>query len=104
MARRPTPSGLETASGQFRTALRYCPDNPLPTFMLGYIALKSRRLEAARQQISLAQGKYQRFGWVPAGVRDSLQHAIPVPIASPVPTIPPVPATFPPPVGPVRTG
>jgi hypothetical protein len=104
LSRRPTTAGLEAATGQFRVALKHCPENPLPVYMLGYTSLKLRQLEKARRQITAARGLYERFGWVPSGVHASLLHATPVPLASPG-AVPPIPVSLPSTAArPARTG
>ncbi len=67
-------AGLAQSAEFLKKSIQENPHNPLAVYMLGHIYQKQGKSDAGMSQYLAARDLYQRYGWVPQGVRDALAH------------------------------
>lgn len=62
-----TPEGLAASERFLRQAVRYAPENPLATYVLGLVLQREGKAEEARAYIRKGYALYEQYGYVPDG-------------------------------------
>ncbi len=70
-AKEKTPAGLAASARFLERAVRICPQNPLPVYVLGRVYARQGKLSLAKAQIVRGHALYERFGFVPRGPREA---------------------------------
>ncbi|MEN6370548.1 MAG: hypothetical protein ABFD64_00910 [Armatimonadota bacterium] len=65
-----TADGLKRSEEVLQTSVKICPENPLSVFTLGRVYIAEDKMDQARESVADARGLYQKFGWMPTGIKE----------------------------------
>jgi len=70
-----TTAGLQDTATHLRASIAYCPNNPLPVYLLGRVLWRLGDQTTARTNYATALKLYQTYGYVPIGMREAAKIA-----------------------------
>ena len=70
-----TPKGLAASERFLRQSVKYAPENPLATYVLGVVLQREGKLDEAKTYITKGYKLYESYGYIPDGPKDAFATA-----------------------------